>query len=80
MVSAYKHQRIILGPLESHHLDGISSHQRRNHDISPRSLPPGERSVRETSQSPVARVPADDHLVIDMAVSFVRIGERLGLG
>lgn len=78
MVSAYKHQCIILGLLESPHLDCISPHQRQNHDISPCSLYPGGRSVRETSQIHVAWVPAYDSLVIDMAVSFVWVKGKIG--
>lgn len=77
MVEAYKHQRIILGLLESPHLDCLSP-QRRNHDISPCSLHSGESAVRETYQIPVAWVPADNHLVIGVAVSFVRVKGKIG--
>jgi hypothetical protein len=78
IVSAYTHQRDVLGLLESPHLDCISPHERRNHDISPCSLHPRERSVRETSQNPVAWVPADDSLVVDVAVSFIWVRRKIG--
>ena len=77
-VSTYTHQRIVLGLLESPHLDCISPHERRNHDISPCSLHLRERSVCETSQNLVAWVSADDSLVIDVAVSFIWVRRKIG--